>query len=233
MVRTRAKKSSASRAMTHAAEDVAVAAEILGRRVHHEIGAELNRPLQDGCRPRVVDGEPRARPARDRGSGRDVGHVQPRVRRRLSPDEPGTRSHGRLDGRRIGHVHERRLQAPPREVIAQQDRRAVVGILGRDHVIAGIERLEDGRRRGRSGRERRGARAAFQLAETRLEREPRGVGRPRVNETAGILAVRGALEGSGQMNRRRHRARARIDGAAGMNGQRFDVHGTGYTQSTA
>ncbi len=43
-----------------AADDVGVAAEVLGRRVHDEVGAELERPLVDRRGERVVDGDERA-----------------------------------------------------------------------------------------------------------------------------------------------------------------------------
>ncbi len=41
------------------ADDVAVAAEVLGRRVQHDVGAELERTLQIGRGERVVDAEDR------------------------------------------------------------------------------------------------------------------------------------------------------------------------------
>ncbi len=43
----------------HAADDVGVAAQVLGGRMHHEVGAELERPLVDRGRKGVVDGDQR------------------------------------------------------------------------------------------------------------------------------------------------------------------------------
>jgi hypothetical protein len=59
-----------------------------------------------------------------------------------------------------------------REVVEQQVGGAVVGILRRDHVIAGSERLQDGERGSLAGRERRCCGAALELRQARLERLP-------------------------------------------------------------
>ena len=70
------------------ADHVGVAAEVLRRRVHDDVGAELERLLQVRRRERVVDDEQRAGGVRRVGGGADVDDVEERVRRRLDPDEP-------------------------------------------------------------------------------------------------------------------------------------------------
>jgi hypothetical protein len=55
------------RARHDAADQIAVAAEILGRAVQHEVHAELDRALQDRCGERAVDGDRDARAVRDVG----------------------------------------------------------------------------------------------------------------------------------------------------------------------
>ena len=60
-----------------------MAAEVLGRAVHDEVGAVLDRAQVDGRRGGRVDHH-----ARRRGGRRlEVGHRQERVRRRLQPDD--------------------------------------------------------------------------------------------------------------------------------------------------
>ena len=71
-----------------AADHVAVAAEVLGRRVDDEVGAEVERLLQVRRRERVVDDEQRADGVRRVGGLANVDDVQERVRRRLDPHEP-------------------------------------------------------------------------------------------------------------------------------------------------
>ena len=68
---------------------VAVAGEVLGRRVHHHVGAELERPLQQRGEERVVDDDAGAGVV-GRGDDRGgVGHLEGRVGRRLEPDQRG------------------------------------------------------------------------------------------------------------------------------------------------
>ena len=54
------------------ADDVGVAAEVLRGRVHDDVGAELERPLQERRRERVVDDDARAALVRDRAHAEDV-----------------------------------------------------------------------------------------------------------------------------------------------------------------
>ena len=59
----------------NAREHVAVAVQVLGRRVHDQIGAERERAGQDRRRGGAVDGKEGAGAVRDLGGARDVDHV--------------------------------------------------------------------------------------------------------------------------------------------------------------
>ena len=72
----------------HAGDDVGVAAEVLRRRVDHDVGAEVERVLQVRRGERVVDDDLRADRVRRLGDGGDVDDVEQRVGRALDPDEP-------------------------------------------------------------------------------------------------------------------------------------------------
>ena len=69
-----------------AADDVAVAAEVLRGRVHDDVGAERQRLLQVRRGERVVDDDERAVLVGDGGDGLDVDAREQRVGRRLQPD---------------------------------------------------------------------------------------------------------------------------------------------------
>ncbi len=69
-----------------AAEHVGVTAEVLRRRVHDDVDAQLQRPLQHRRRPCVVDSRARADGLGQRHHRDDVGDVQTRVGRRLDPE---------------------------------------------------------------------------------------------------------------------------------------------------
>ena len=69
------------------AEQIAVAAEVLGGRVHDDIGAEFQRPRQHRGGKRVVDAQQRAVPVGQLGTGRDVGDRHARIAGTLDPDQ--------------------------------------------------------------------------------------------------------------------------------------------------
>ena len=69
-----------------AADHVGVAVQILGRRVHDDVGAELERPLHPRARERVVDDREDAALARELRHLRDIDQPQRRIGRRLDPD---------------------------------------------------------------------------------------------------------------------------------------------------
>ena len=78
-----------------AADDVGVAAEVLRGRVHHHVGAEVERLLKVRRRERVVDHDECPRRtgllsalADHVGRPGDVDQLEERVRRRFEPDQP-------------------------------------------------------------------------------------------------------------------------------------------------
>ena len=92
-----------------------MAAEVLRRRLDDEVGAELERPAQDGRGERVVDDEQRAVAVGELGQGGDVDDDDRRVGDRLDVEDPGRRGgQRRLDRREVGRVDERRRSTPSR-----------------------------------------------------------------------------------------------------------------------
>ena len=71
----------------HPADDVGVPVEELGHAVHDQVGAELERPLQQRRGEGVVDDEERAVLVRERGALGEVGERQGRVCRALDVDQ--------------------------------------------------------------------------------------------------------------------------------------------------
>ena len=86
-----------------------MAAEVLRRAVHDEVGAVLERAEVDGGRRGRVDDDA----AGMRGGRLEVGHGQERVRRRLQPDR------GRRRRRRAGLVELDEAQAPALECVEE------------------------------------------------------------------------------------------------------------------
>ena len=105
------RRAPASRVTRDAQEDVGVAAEVLGRRVQDDVRAELERPLHQRGRERVVDRERHARGARPRQRS-PGGRRPPAAGWSATPAEPGRRRQGRGHGRRC---RRRRPPAPRRQ----------------------------------------------------------------------------------------------------------------------
>ena len=142
---SRCQKSSARARDQRARDHVAVAVQVFGRRVHDEIGAELQRPAQHRRRRGAVDREPGAGAVRDLGRGRDVGDRPGRVGRRLDPDELGRAGTDRGRERAAARSSRRARPSRPqgRAKVEEPVAQAPVHDLGRQHVVAGRQRLED------------------------------------------------------------------------------------------
>ena len=76
-----------------AAEAAALAVDVLGRRIDHAVGAELERALVERRREHVVDHERRAGRMRDLGDRLDVDHLERRVGRAFEEEGLGVRPH--------------------------------------------------------------------------------------------------------------------------------------------
>ena len=151
-----------------AADHVRVAAEVLRRRVHDDVGPEFERLLQVRRGERVVDDEPRAGLVRDRRQRRDVGDAEQRVRRRLAPDDLGLGTHRGAHRVEVGERHRRVLEPPVREHPRDQPERSAVRVAGQDHVIA----RAGTRRAARCPRRRARTRTPARASRPRAPRAP-------------------------------------------------------------
>ena len=149
----------------HAADGGAVPAEVLGRRVHDDVGAQLDRADQVRRGDRVVDDERDADLVRDRGDGLDVEDVGLRVGDGLAEEQLGVRLDGVAPGLRVVRVgDERRRDAELGQRVVQQVVGAAVQARAGDDVVAGLGDVQD--REGLGGL----ARGDQQGADAALER---------------------------------------------------------------
>ena len=93
-----------------AAEAAALAVDMLGRGIDHDVGAERERALPDRRGEHVVDDQPRAGLMRDLGDRRDVEHVERRIGRAFQEAAPGVRPHRLLPLVEIEAVDQRGLR---------------------------------------------------------------------------------------------------------------------------
>jgi hypothetical protein len=158
-----------------AADAVAVAVEVLGGAVGHQVGAELDRTLNVGARERVVDDEPGVVVVGEIRRGAQVGDPHDRVGRRLDEQHPRRRLHRPLDLVELRRVHVGERQVVAREDLVEEPERAAVGVVRHDDVVAGLQHRgnrADGRHARREGEARL---AGFDGREVAFERHARRI----------------------------------------------------------
>ena len=123
-----------------AADHVGMAADVLGRRVDHHVGAIIERMLQHrGCEG-VVHRDLRAVRMRDRGCRRNIGDVEQRVARRLHPDPLVMLGFEcRAHRRGVGDVDHVKVHAPRHEHLGQQAVSAAVHVVAEQDTVARLQ----------------------------------------------------------------------------------------------
>ena len=126
-----------------AADGHAVAAEKLGRRMHHYVGAMLDRAQQvRGCK-RVVDEERDLRRMSDVGERFQVEHFKARIADRLGKDQSSFRPDGLAHRGVVPRIDEGGRDSEARKGQVQQVAAAAVQGAGGDDVIAGGQQGRD------------------------------------------------------------------------------------------
>ena len=199
-----------------------MAVEILGRRVHHEICPELDRPGEHRGGHGVVDDHPHVRRVRERRDRGQVGDLPGRVGGRLQPQEPrATRAHRRRYGGEVGGVDELDVEPPRQGELRQPLPDPPVQDPRHEHVIAGEQRLEHGGGRGVSGGEQDTPRASLERCEETLGVIIGRVVGPGVRPPRSIGAVGTELVGGRRMDRGHEGPGLRVDFAQRLCGQRL------------
>ena len=179
----------------HAAQRAAVSADELGCGMHHDVGAVLQRPDDDG-REGIVHDEHDVVPVGDRSDAFEVGHVGVGVAEGLGVDDLGVGPDGGFERLQVVDVQDGVLDALRGEGVGDEVVAAAVEVVGRDDVVAllqdVLEGVGDGRGAGSDGETRH---AAFQCGYALFEDGLGGVGQAAV-DVAGVAqaeAVGGVL----------------------------------------
>ena len=147
-----------------------MAGERLRVAADRHVRAQGERPLSEGRRGRVVDGDQRAGRTGGPGHRRDVADVEQRVAGRLQQDQPRVvqpAARGVLLDLRRGHVAD--LDAEPLQLLGREQPGRVVAVRRQDDAVAGARAGEHrGGERRHPGREGQAA-APVELADGRLE----------------------------------------------------------------
>ena len=153
-----------------AADARAVAADELGRRVDHDVGAPFDRAAQVRRRERVVHDQRQLAGMRDGRHGLDVQHVPARVADRLGEERLGVRADRFPPCLPIVGIDPGQLDVHLAQHVLELVHRAAVERRGRDHVVARLQQREQrGVLRGEPARERHRAGAALEVRHPLLE----------------------------------------------------------------
>ncbi len=215
-----------------AADAVAMAAEILGQRMHHDVGAVLEGAAQVRRRHRVVHDQRHPGVMGDLRQGGEIDDVAQRVADGLAEQGLGAAVDQRLETFRLAVIGEAHLDAVLRQRVGEQVVGAAVECADRDDVVAGfgdgLDRVGDRRHAGSHAQR---ADAAFQLRHALFQHVGGRVHDARVDvagdlEVEQVGAVLGVVEGVGGrlVDRHRDRLGGGIGAVAAMHGDGFDFH---------
>ncbi len=216
-----------------AADGDAVAADPLGDGMHHDVGAELDRPAEIGRCEGVVDQQRNAGGMGDVGDLRDVEHLETGIADGLGDDQPGLGPDGGAEAVEIARLDERRRDAEARQCVGQQIDGAAVERRGGDDVVARAHERGDGEvHRGHAARRADRADAGFERRNPFLQNGGRRIGDAGV-DVAGALQIEqrgrmvGILKDVGRRLVDRNGARAghRIRMLPGVQAERFKRRG--------
>ncbi len=215
------------------AEAVAMPAQVLGQRMHHDVGAEVEGPQQVRRRHGVVNDQRHAVSMGDLGHRGDVGDVAQRIADGFDEHRLGARVDQAGERVRLAVVGKARVDAELRQRVREQVVGPAVQGAGRDDVVAGLgDGLDGVGDRRLSRRQCQRADAALQRRHALLEHVRGRIHDPRVDvarhlQVEQVGAMLGAVEGVGHglVDRHRHRVRGRVGRIAGMHGQRLGLPG--------
>ena len=204
-----------------------MAAEPFGGRIHHEVGAEFDRPAEKRRGEGVVDQQRNPGVMRDCRDGRNVQHFKPGIADGLADHEPRVGLDRGAEFVQRARLHKAGGDAEARQSVREQVDAAAIERGGGDDVIAGIEQGRDRQmQRRHAARGADGADAAFQRGKPLFEHRRGRVRNPRI-DVAGALEIEqrrgvvGILKdvGGGLVDRNRTRPRDGIGVLAGVQAQ--------------
>ena len=202
---------------------VGVAGHVLGERVHHDVGAQIERRLQVGRTERVIDGQQRPGLLGHGGGGPDVDDVEQRVSRCLNPDELGLRADFFAHRAHVAHRHEVKLDAVGRENFGEEAVGAAVEVVGADDLVAGLEQLYQAVDGGHAGGEGQAVLPVFQRRHRVLQLGAGGVVGARVL-VAFVVAGAALHIGRGLVNGRHNGPGFGVGVDAGVDGFGSEFH---------
>ena len=215
----------------HAADRIAVAAEKFRQRMHHDIGAVVDRLAQVGRRQRVVDDQRHAGFLGDRRDRRDVGDDAAGIGDQLDEDRFGLGRDRALEAADVVRVGPDHVPAEILERVVELVDRAAIELLGGDEFFARPHQaVHHDHLRGVSGGDRKPGGAAFERGDALFQDRVGRIADARIDvaerlqaeQRSGVIDVL-EHERGGLVDRCRARAGGGIRLGAGMDGERIEA----------
>ena len=206
------------------AQHIAVAAEVLGGRMHRDIGAQGQRALQQRGGEGVVDHRQCAGGMRDLHQRSDVADLHARIGRRFDPDQRRLQRAGGADRVQVAHVDRHRLDAALGQILGAEHPQAGVAVVGNQQPRPVGQTFQQGADRRHAGGERQCILASFQRRQRLAQAVVGRVALALVLVAGDAFARRAVAEGGGEVDRRRHGAGGGVGRIAAMHGKGFGAH---------
>ena len=162
------------------ADAIAMSVQVLGGGVHHDVGPQLEGPLEIGGHEGVVHHHHGACGASGRRESLEIRDPQQRVRGRFEEQHrgPGVQFADRAGG--VARVHPGEIEPPGAQHVLAHPVGAAVAVVGGDDPAAARHQLEGHHDRRHSGSARHRPHASFERRHVRFEGVARRVTRSRV-----------------------------------------------------
>ena len=187
------------------AHHVAVAVDVLGGRVHDDVGAQLERLLPGRRQEGIVDHGEGSSPVGQRGDRADVGNTQQRIARCFDPHQRCRLRQRSAQRRCIAVIDELHLELTATLPLAKKPVAAAVTVVRRHDARADLEQVTNqaDRCHARTGDDSAGS--GLEIGQRNAQQVAGGIGGARIIVGA-LLTV--AMEGVGraQVDRRHHGA---------------------------
>ena len=219
----------------HATHGGAVATDILGRGVHHDIGAVFDRSPQEGRGHGVVDDQRDTVVVGHLGECGDVHHTARRVADTFAEHRLGTLIDAIGDAGEVVLVGEADLDALARQGVGKEVVGTAVEFADRDDIVAAFGKRLDGiGNGGHAGGHRQAGDTTFQGGHTIFQHRAGGVHDARIDvaldlEIEQVGGMLGIIEGKrcGLVDRDRDRVLV-VRGVAVVQGEGFAFHGSSF-----
>ena len=214
----------------HAADGDAMAADPFGGRIHHDVGAELDRPAEIGRREGVVDQQRDLRVVRDLRDLGNIQHFEAGIADGLADHQPGIGPDRSAKFVERARLDEGRGDAEARQRVRQQVDGAAIERGRGDDVVAGVEQRRDRQmQRRHAARGADGADAAFQRGQPLFQHRRGRIRNPcidvagafEIEQRRGVIGILKDVRG-GLIDRHRARAGDGVGMLAGVQAEGFE-----------